>query len=101
MSTLIPELERELQAMVARQGAAAPIAEPSARRHRRLSRRAAIVLAAVLLLAATAALAATGVIPVGTPVTDPPGAPEPRPHVGLGTVVHGTAKVLSLRVEDP
>ncbi|HWH94499.1 MAG TPA: hypothetical protein VNT03_11620 [Baekduia sp.] len=100
-NSLIPELERELAAMVARQ-AVAPAARPArVRRSRRLSRRAALAFITLLLLLATAALAATGVIPVGAPVSDPPGARPPRPNEGLGTVVAGTAKVLPLRVADP
>jgi hypothetical protein len=105
MSTLIPELERELEAAIGRRIAEARAtgeARGSWRRRRaRRSRRAVVLLAALLLLAAATALAAGGVIPIGAPVSDPPGAPKPRSDVGTGTVVPGSVKLLPLRVEDP
>jgi hypothetical protein len=117
MSTLIPELEHELERAIGRriaEGRArgpleaggrvqerAPRHRHRQRRRARRSRRAVLLLAALLLLVAATALAAGGVIPIGAPVSDPPGAPEARPDVGTGTVVPGSVKLLPLRVADP
>ncbi|WP_027006543.1 hypothetical protein [Conexibacter woesei] len=106
--TLIPELEHELEAAIARRiaesragsRAAAP-PRPRRRRARgRLSRRGALVLVAALLLGAAAALAAGGVIPIGAPARDPGGWPA-GPGRGNGTVLPGSLDVLPLRVADP
>jgi hypothetical protein len=95
--TLIPELERELEAAIGRR-----IATPRAARVApRLAPRLAVVLAAALLLLAAAALAATGVIPLGAPTHDPAGAPKPDPHRGIGTVLPRQVALLGLRVADP
>ncbi|HEY6760838.1 MAG TPA: hypothetical protein VI318_15175 [Baekduia sp.] len=112
--SLIPELERELEAMAERRRAATatattatPATAATAAPRRRLSRRRlsrrrlVLALVAALLLAATAALAAGGVIPIGPPTHDSPGSLKPKPNTFSGTVVPGTAKVLALRVPDP
>lgn len=104
MSTLIPELERELEAAIGRRIAAAAASPPAPRRRRarvRLSRRGALVLVAALLLCAAAALAAGGVIPIGSPAKDPVGSLKPQPDRGNGTVMPGSLNVLPLRVADP
>lgn len=99
---LIPELERELEAAIGRRIAATPsVATARRRRGGRVPRRAVVLLAALLLLVAATALAAGGVIPIGAPVSDPPGAPKAQPDVGQGTVVPGSVRVLPLRVDDP
>jgi hypothetical protein len=59
---------------------------------------------AVLILAAgaaTGALAATGVIAIGTPVKDTYGLPSTDPHRGTGVIVPGSVRLLTLRVADP
>jgi hypothetical protein len=83
--TLIPELERELRAVVAR-------------RRRRRMRWLAGLAPVVVVTGTTAALAASGVILIGSPVQDP-GAGQP--DVGWGVVVPGTDRVLDVRVPDP
>jgi hypothetical protein len=94
--SLIPELEAELEATIRRR----PEARPARRRALRSSRRFAPILALGGLAATTAALAAGGVIGLGSPVNDP-GVGVRRADVGLGTVVPGTARLLGLRVADP
>jgi hypothetical protein len=97
--TVIPELEHELVAMAERH------AHPVTGRQRLLillrSRRRLPVLAVAWGLVATSvALAAGGVIPIGTPVHDP-GTGYRRPDSGSGMVVDGSARLLELRVKDP
>jgi hypothetical protein len=102
MSTLIPELERELESAIARRLApAAPAPAPRRRRARRISRRGALVLVAALLLLAAAALAATRVFPTGTAVKEDNGIPDARATARNGRVRPGSVEVLPLRVPDP
>jgi hypothetical protein len=100
--SLIPELEREVEAAVRRRIAAA--AEVPVRRRRRgrarASRRLILVVVGALLLAATVALAAGGVIQIGPPLEDAHPIPQ-RPDVGLGTAEPGTTKLLAVRAPDP
>jgi hypothetical protein len=97
--SLIPELEREIEAAVARRIAAA-VEVPRRRRRGRATRRVVLLVAGTLLLAATVALAAGGVIQIGPPLKDSHPLPQ-RPDVGLGTVEPGTAKLLAVRAPDP
>jgi hypothetical protein len=85
--TLIPELERELRSM-------------AARRRRRRIRWFAGLAPVVVVTGTTAALAAGGVIPIGSPAQDP-GAGQRKPDVGWGVVVPGTDRVLGVQVPDP
>lgn len=86
--TLIPELDRALETM-------------SARRARQRRRRRLLAAAPVLIAATTtAALAATGVIPVGSTVTAP-GSQHRKRDVGTGVLVPGTDRVLELATQDP
>jgi len=98
MSTLLPDLERELLHAAHRtHPAAAPATRRRSRRgHRRL---VPVVVAVVLLTLSAAALAATGLISIGSPV--PTSHQQPDPHRDAGAVVPGTTKVLSLRAADP
>jgi hypothetical protein len=85
--TLIPELERELERAI-----------PT--RRRRLRRRITLGIPVVLVVGTTAALAAGGVLPVGTPAKDPT-AGHLRPHVGLGAISAGSVRVLPVQAADP
>jgi len=71
------------------------------RRARRPRRGSVVValLAGTGLLATAGALAATGVIPIGAPVT--PTHVNHDPHLGPGVTVSTTARLLPLRVPDP
>jgi hypothetical protein len=83
--TLIPELEREIERVM-------PV------RRARRSLHAGLGLGVALLVGATGALAATGVIPVGSPTKDDV---RLRPHVGIGALTPGTVRVLAVQAEDP
>lgn len=83
--TLIPELELEIERVM------------PARRARR-SLRIGLGLGVALLAGATGALAATGVIPVGSPTKDEV---RLRPHVGIGALEPGSVRVLAVQTEDP
>ncbi|MEA2220651.1 MAG: hypothetical protein QOJ35_3277 [Solirubrobacteraceae bacterium] len=90
--TYLPQLKDQLVAASA-EGA------PARRRRRRpLSLLIAGLLAAGLT---TGALAATGVIEIGTPVKDRFGLPNSDPHRGSGVIVPGSVRLLALRVADP
>jgi hypothetical protein len=81
--TLIPELEREIQRVLPRR--------------RRWSLRFGASVTAILLVGTTGALAATGVIPVGSPTRDHT---RLKPHEGIGALT-GSAKVLAVQADDP
>lgn len=84
--TLIPELEREVERV-------APV------RKVRRTMRVSLGIGVALLAGGTAALvAATGVIPVGSPAKD-----EFRqtPDEGIGALSPGTVHVLAVQTEDP
>jgi hypothetical protein len=85
--TYLPQLKDQLVASPAR---------PS--RRPRATLIAAIV--AVVLLLAAAALAATGVIEIGSDI-EPPARFGNDPGLGPGTAVEGSVRLLPLRVEDP
>jgi hypothetical protein len=94
--TLIPELEQELTRALTR-------AIPAPRRSRWWG-LPTLAPVAVIVAGSAAALAATGVITLGSPE----GAPRTRQRIaadaadsGLGTVRSGSAELLALRVEDP
>jgi hypothetical protein len=89
--TLIPELEEQLLALAQRQASVGS---------RRSRRRMGLVAVAWGLVATTVALAAGGVIPIGSPVRDR-SAGHTRPDAGSGVVVAGSAKLLGLRINDP
>jgi hypothetical protein len=84
-------IEQELRAATRRRGAAAP------RRARLRGLRPALIAFAVLLTAATA-LAASGVIPLGSAVKLPR---RPNPSVGSGVPARGGSRLLPLRAADP
>jgi hypothetical protein len=87
--TLIPELRTELSASIARK--------------RRARRWRLFGLAPVVVVATTtAALAAGGVIKIGSPATDPAAITRyaPKPDTDTGVVLKDTQRVLDLRVED-
>ena len=84
--SLIPELEREIERVL-----------PSRRRRRRAV-RFGVPAVAILLAGTTGALAATGVIPVGSPTKD---RVRLKPHEGIGALTSGTEKVLTIHTEDP
>jgi hypothetical protein len=85
--TYLPQLKDQL--------ATAKVDAAPARR--RVSRPLALVVGGLLAAGlATGALAATGVIAIGTPVRDTFG-----PHRGSGVVVAGSVRLLALRVTDP
>src|SRR5262245_55769686 len=84
--TLIPELEREFERVIPRR--------------RRLPLRLSFGIPVVLVASTTAALAAAGVIRVGSPVEDP-AAGMLKPHVGLGAVAAGSVRVLPVQAPDP
>lgn len=86
--TLIPELERELSAMAARR--------TRGRKRRWLFAGVPVALA----VTGTAALAATGVIPIGSPVSAP-GDQYRKPDRGTGVIVPGTDRLLDLSTPDP
>lgn len=90
---LIPELDAELTAAIERRSADA---KPS-RTWRRLRRLTP--LSAVLVISTAAALAATGVIPIGSPV--PGSGDRPDPNRGAGAMVPGATMTLPIRVADP
>ena len=98
MSTLLPSLERDLVRAARRTH---PAATPATRRSSRGGHRGLVplVVAFVLLALTAAALAATGVISIGSAV--PTSHQRPNPHRDAGAVVPGTTKVLSLRASDP
>ncbi len=85
--TLIPELERELERAIPR-------------RRRRLPVRVTFGIPLLLAAGTTAALAAGGVIPVGSPTRDP-GSGKLDPHAGIGAVAGGSVRVLSVQAPDP
>jgi hypothetical protein len=89
--TLIPELEEQLLGLAQRQASVGS---------RRSRRRMGLVAVAWGLVATTVALAAGGVIPIGSPVRDR-SAGHTRPDAGSGVVVAGSAKLLGLRINDP
>jgi hypothetical protein len=95
--SILPKLEQDLIAAAAARGGASP--DPSRPRLRGRRRRWTLLAVAVLLLAsATIALAASGVILTGAPVS--PGG-QPSPGVGVGVPAAGSSRLLSLRVPDP
>ena len=86
--TLIPELRAELAAL----------AERGARRRRRWF----FGLTPVALVATTTvALAAGGVISIGSPAKDPVALGVAKPDADTGVVVKGTDRLLSPRADDP
>ena len=74
------------------------VSPPQPTPHRRARLIAAIV--AIVLLLAAGALAATGVIEIGSDI-EPPARLGTNPEIGPGTAVGRSARVLPLRVEDP
>ena len=92
MNQPLPSLER-LQAEFERVAHKEP-------RRRPLRRRALLFAAIAALVISAVALAASGVL-TGTPVKNPPGFPEPKPHVALGVVLPRSVTLTSLRVADP
>ncbi len=83
--SLIPELERELERVM-------PV------RRARRTLRVGLGLGVALLAGGTAALAATGVIGVGSPTTD---TVELKPHSGIGALAPGSVRVLTIQTQDP
>ena len=90
--TYLPQLKDQLLA------ATVEVAPASRRRRRSLAVAIAVLAAAGLT---TGALAATGVIAIGTPVKDPARSHDGDPRRGNGVVVPGSARLLALRVADP
>jgi hypothetical protein len=76
------------------------LASNDSRTPRRLGARTSVIFAVIALVIAASALAATGVIPIGSPVA-PPARFQGAPDRGPGTPVETTARILSLRVPDP
>jgi hypothetical protein len=76
------------------------LAGTDGRTARRFGRRSSVILAAIALLIAASALAATGVITIGTSVA-PPARFKAKPHRGSGTPINATAQILPVRVPDP
>lgn len=90
--TLIPELDRELTAAITR--------DHAGRAPRRRWLRASLLVAVTVTAGSTAALAAVGVIPVGSPATDHAKGHR-TPDRGFGVLEPGTSKVLAIEAEDP
>jgi hypothetical protein len=85
--TFLPQLKDQLVA-----------SSPRARRRR--SARVVAAIVAVGLLIAAGALAATGVIDIGSKV-EPPARLKGNPEVGSGVALGRSARLLPLRVADP
>jgi hypothetical protein len=85
--TLLPQLKDQLVA-----------SRPT--RARRRTARTIVAFVAIALLVAAGALAAGGVIPIGTSV-EPPARFHGDPEVGQGVPVRSTPRLLPLRVPDP
>jgi len=85
--TYLPQLKDQL------------VAGPPAPTPRRRARLIAAIVAIVLLLAA-GALAASGVIEIGSDI-EPPGRFRPKPDVGQGEPIGSSVRLLPLRVDDP
>ncbi|HEX4108792.1 MAG TPA: hypothetical protein VHX88_11695 [Solirubrobacteraceae bacterium] len=98
MNTILPQLERDLCQAAERRAAGrhAPAATRKARPPRRA--RTPLLAAAALLATTAAALAATGVIPTGSPVR--PSGPVSA-TTGEGLPAPGSSRLLPLRVADP
>jgi hypothetical protein len=94
MSDYFSEVGQQLEAAASR-GAHRPM--HSRLRPRGRSARLLVVLVVALLMTASA-LAATGVIPLGSPVALPK---RPNPRVGSGVPAPGGSRLLPLTVADP
>jgi hypothetical protein len=85
--TYLPQLRDQLAAV-------------EAARVRRRGARTAVLIAVLALVIAAGALAAGGVIQIGSTVA-PPARFQEHPRTGSGAAVPSTARLLPLRVEDP